>query len=250
MMDSKHWVRFGFGLAALVVVIFMSGPAMGDTGSSSISANFNGTPIPFPDVIWFSAVLHPANLSANMPVHVFITGQTITVSGTSYPVPDACIVFDPSLDANTPGSASTFFAGDAGIGSWETTVPSFGLAGNTFLAGVALQTLPGGFPGGIKNVTWQGTFFADFPGVSLHWQWAAAVYRMFSDDYNSLGVKPVDDNMASIYQNADHAGTPENFKHYVTGGARGGGGSNYTGSLSASVSVTPFPLPVPCGFPE
>ena len=26
-------------------------------------------------------------------------------------------------------------------GQWETTVPSFGLAGNTFLAGVALQTL-------------------------------------------------------------------------------------------------------------
>ncbi|TLY21547.1 MAG: hypothetical protein E6K68_05850 [Nitrospirae bacterium] len=248
-MDTKHWVRLEFGLATLVVVIFMSGSAMGDTGSSSISANFNGTPIPFPDVIWFSAVLHPANLSATLPVQVFITGQTIsfTVSGTPYTVdvPNACITFDPFLDADMSGSASTVYDGQ-----WETTVPSFGLAGNTFLAGVALQTLPGGFPGGIKNVTWQGTFFADFPGVSLHWQWAAAVYRMFSDDYNSLGVKPVDDNMASIYQNADHAGTPENFKHYVTGGARGGGGSNYTGSLSASVSVTPFPLPVPCGFPE
>src|SRR5439155_20469244 len=160
---------------------------------------------------------------------------SFTVSGTPYTVdvPNACITFDPFLDADMSGSASTVYDGQ-----WETTVPSFGLAGNTFLAGVALQTLPGGFPGGIKNVTWQGTFFADFPGVSLHWQWAAAVYRMFSDDYNSLGVKPVDDNMASIYQNADHAGTPENFKHYVTGGARGGGGSNFTGSLSATQSVT------------
>jgi hypothetical protein len=35
-----------------------------------------------------------------------------------------------------------------------------------------------------------------------------------------LGVKPVDDNKASIYQNSDHAGTPENFKTFATGGAR------------------------------
>jgi hypothetical protein len=60
---------------------------------------------------------------------------------------------------------------------------------------------------------------------------------MFSapPDYTGLGVKPVDDNDASIYtHNADHAGTPENFKPYVIGGARGGGGSNYTGSYSGT----------------
>jgi hypothetical protein len=59
------------------------------------------------------------------------------------------------------------------------------------------------------------------------------VYSSFSPDYNSLGVKPVDDPTASIYLNGDNAGTPENFKQYVTGGARGGGGNNYTGSWSA-----------------
>jgi hypothetical protein len=50
-------------------------------------------------------------------------------------------------------------------------------------------------------------------------------------------VKPVDDNKASVYHNADHAGTPESFKKSVTGGAMGGGGSNYTGSYSGTGSV-------------
>jgi hypothetical protein len=52
-------------------------------------------------------------------------------------------------------------------------------------------------------------------------------------------VKPVDDNKASAYKNSDHAGTPESFKAFVTGGARGGGGSNYTGSWSGTDGVTP-----------
>ena len=47
----------------------------------------------------------------------------------------------------------------------------------------------------------------------------------------------MDDNKASQYKNADHAGTLENFKSFVIGGARGGGGSNYTGSYSGDVSV-------------
>ena len=51
-------------------------------------------------------------------------------------------------------------------------------------------------------------------------------------------MKPVDDNQASVYQNSDHAGTPENFKSFVTGGARGGGGSNFTGSYSATAAVS------------
>jgi hypothetical protein len=87
-------------------------------------------------------------------------------------------------------------------------------------------------------VTWSGTFVSDTAGVQVKWKWAAAAYSNFSNNYNLLGVKPVDDNHASQYQNSDHAGTPENFKAYVIGGARGGGGSNYTGSYSGTKSVT------------
>jgi hypothetical protein len=70
----------------------------------------------------------------------------------------------------------------------------------------------------------------------VNWQWAASVYTSFSSDYNDLGVKPVDDNKASEWQNSDHAGTPENYKSFVVGGATGGGGANYTGSYSATGS--------------
>ena len=89
-----------------------------------------------------------------------------------------------------------------------------------FLDGVAFQApTPGGFPGGIHNVTWQGMFFSVTPGLNIQWQWAAAVYRNanFTADYNALGVKPVDDNKASVYKNSDHAGTPENFKRLRDG---------------------------------
>jgi hypothetical protein len=85
-------------------------------------------------------------------------------------------------------------------------------------------------------VIWQGTFSSDTAGLTVNWQWGAAAYTNFSSKYNDLGVKPVDDNKASQYQNSDHAGTPENFKAYVVGGARGGGGSNFTGSYSGTGS--------------
>ena len=94
-------------------------------------------------------------------------------------------------------------------------------------------------------------FFSGTPGLKIQWQWAAAVYRiaMFGADYNALGVKPVDDNKASVYQNSDHAGTPENFRRDVIGGARGGGGSNFTGSYSGTAASLPTPanLAAACG---
>src|SRR5438874_12659171 len=120
------------------------------------------------------------------------------------------VTFDPGAT-----QATTIFTANG----WET-VSLPGLAGNTFLSGLAFQ-VPVNFPGGINPVTWTGDFTTS-ARVTIKWQWAAAVYTTFSTDYNALGVKPVDDNMASAYQNSDHAGTPENFKADVIGGARGG----------------------------
>ena len=80
------------------------------------------------------------------------------------------------------------------------------------------------------------TITVDRVGVSVNWQWAAAVYPMahFSANDGALGVKSVDDNkLDPLYQNSDHAGTPENFKTFVVAGGTGGGGSNYTGSYSS-----------------
>lgn len=210
-----------------------------------ITSNFNGTPIAPGDFIWFNSVVKVQGLGSD-PVTIGFAGSiSFTVNGALYivPVPTAIVNFVPGLAV-----ATTVYCN----GQWVTTVPLSGLSGKVFLDGVALQApTPGGFPGGIKNVSWQGTFFSLTPGLNVQWQWAAAVYRAadFSADYNALGVKPVDDNDASAYQNSDHAGTPENFKNLVTGGARGGGGSNYTGSYSGTGSSVPMPanLAATCG---
>jgi len=161
------------------------------------------------------------------PVTITFTNQTITSANFGpLPVPDASVTFDPAAV-----TATTNFIG----GMWVTTVPS-NLKGNTFLSGLSYP-VPSNLPGGIKNVTWSGTISVDTPGVSVNWQWGAAVYTNFSADPSLLGVKPVDDPTHSQYQNKDHAGTPENFKPYVIGGGTGGGGNNYTGGLSGTASV-------------
>jgi len=117
-------------------------------------------------------------------------------------------------------------------------VPTTGLSGNQFLDAVAFPVTTA-LPGGIQNVSWDGELVSN-QMVSVNWQWAAAVYTtsQFSTSYNALGVKAVDDNKTSQYKNSDHAGTPESFKNDVIGGATGGGGSNYTGSLSATAGVS------------
>jgi hypothetical protein len=196
--------------------------------STSITTNFNGTAISSGNYIWFNSVLKPSGLGS-APVTFRFTHQTISSSSFTLSVPDAMVTFDPAAT-----TATTAFSG----GMWVTRVPSSGLAGNTFFSALS-YLVPANLPGGVKNVTWSGSVTSDTPTASLQWQWAAAVYTSFSANYSSLGVKPVDDNKASQYKNSDHAGTPENFTSRVTGGATGGGGSNYTGSYSGTGSVGP-----------
>ena len=206
--------------------------------TTTISSSFNGTALSGGSYIWFNSVLKPTS-QINQPVDIFFTGQTIsfTSGGTNYnlSVPNTEVTFSPSVT-----TATTTF--DTNSQSWVTMVPSSGLSGNTFLSALSFQVPSSGLAGGINPVTWNGSFSSDQP-VNLNWQWAAADYTQFSTNYNALEVKPVDDNKASTYMNSDHAGTPEFFKVDVTGGATGGGGSNYTGGYSGTKSVTPTVVP-------
>ena len=166
---------------------------------------------------------------------------TFTANNQTYSVkvPNSTITFSSSTT-----TASTNFAlltpNFLGAG-WDTQLPSSGLAGKDLMTAVEFAVPAAGLPGGIKNVAFTARFSSFATGLTVNWQWAAAVYTSFDIHYNGLGVKPVDDNHASQYQNSDHAGTPENFKASVTGGATGGGGSNFTGSYSAtgSCALTP-----------
>jgi SdrD B-like domain len=197
-----------------------------------ISSTFNGTAIPADSSVWFSSVGKISGVGAD-PVTIRLTDATITSGNFTVTVPDSVITISSAVT-----TATTEF--NAQTNTWMTSLPLSGFSGNVFLAGATLP-VPDGLPGGIKPVVWQADFTTDTPGVNIKWQWAAAVYTTFGADYNALGVKPVDGSAANPYPNSHHAGTPENFKDYVVGGARGGGGSNFTGSLSATKSVTPSP---------
>jgi hypothetical protein len=102
--------------------------------------------------------------------------------------------------------------------------------------------VPSGLPGGGISPNLCGIFSASVPGIHVQWQWGAAVYTCWPPApgvYNMLNVKPTHQN-ACIVNNGDHAGTPENSAFQcVTGGATGGGGSNFTGSWSGTVSTSP-----------
>jgi hypothetical protein len=203
----------------------------------SISANFNGTPLQGGDYIWFNSVLKVKGLNPQQQTTIGFAPMPImfTANGAPFmiPVPAAAITFVPNLVL-----ATTDFV----AGAWASSVPSSGVAGNVFLDAVAFPVPVAGLPGGIKDVTWSGMFFSCTQGLTVQWQWAAAVYHnalFLSAGYEGLDVKPVDDNSASAYKNSDHAGTPEAFRNDVVGGARGGGGSNFTGSYSGTASCVP-----------
>lgn len=216
------------------LVVMLSCSVLG-SGISTISSNFNGTAIAGGNVIWFNSVLKPSGLGAT-PVTFTMTNSQVSFAGAvpnPLNLPNVSVTFSPTATLST----TTF---NSGTNTWTTLVPN-NLSGNTFLDGFGFTVPAGGLPGGINPVAWSGHFFTDTPGTTLQWQWAAAVYTNFSSNLNALDVKPIDANTPD-WPNSDHAGTPEEFTDFVTGGARGGGGSNFTGSYSATASVTPDPV--------
>jgi hypothetical protein len=199
-------------------------PACGTNSITTIRSNFNGTSIPGGSTIWFSANGSIKGVPSTGGTVTFDSSIQIPDLGTSYTVPSGTITFSPSAT-----EATTTF--DAGSNTWNTTVP-LDAGGNVFLTGFALPVPAGGFPGGINPVIWKGQFSSSTPGVSISWKWGAAVYTQFPTDMTQLEVKPIDGGT-----NSHHAGTPENFRQFVIGGGRGGGGSNWTGSWSGTAGV-------------
>jgi PEP-CTERM motif len=197
---------------------------------SIINSNFNGTAIQGGSTIWFNSHLK-VNGIGSTPVTISITSSVITFSAGgqlfALNTPKAQITFDP-----TATSATTHF--DAASNTWFTRVPSSQAGSDVFMTGLAAFVTAGGLPGGINPVSWQAVFSSDDPNVSGSWQWSASVYRSFSNDYNALGVTAIDGHGL-------HAGTPTAFGRSVIGGARGGGGSNFTGSNSATGHFTVGP---------
>ena len=205
--------------------------------TSTISSNFNGTAIEQGDYIWFTGVLKAGGLGSG-PTTLYVSHISITFTANEKTylihVPNSAITFSSSTTLAKTDFTQLY---PLGLGrGWKTELQLSGLAGNDLMTAVEFKVPSSGLPGGIKDVMFTATFSSYAPGLTVNWQWAAAVYTSFDTDYNDVGVKPVDDNKASEYKNSDHAGTPENYKSFVVGGATGGGGSNFTGSLSGTGS--------------
>jgi hypothetical protein len=218
---------------AAALLPLASSAAGADSCASAIGSNFNGTPIAGGNFVWLNAVLKVKGIDVRSATTINLIASTISFAagGTTYQldVPASSITFSPAVT-----EASSTFDGV----TWSTVVPS-SFSKNVFLDGLSFEVPVGGLPGGINPVTWSGTFTSTAPGLTVEWQWGAAAYTQFSTDGAALGVKPVDGDQSNPYPNSDHAGTPEGFKQYVTGGARGGGGSNWTGSYSGTSGVVP-----------
>jgi hypothetical protein len=199
----------------------------------SVRARFNRTPIAGGNCIWFNSVINPSGLGSG-PTTVVVENQTVQFAANGQPftvsVPRAVITFD----ANVTSATTTF---DTVGNQWVTQVP-LRFNRNVFSAGVMVPVV-GGLPGGIRPVTWSGTFSSDADRARLLWEWAAAVYTNCDTDPAALGVKPVDGNARNPYRNSDDAGTPETIKRFVVGGARGNGRPNYTGTHSRTEFVRP-----------
>jgi hypothetical protein len=235
-----HICRLGVILAGASAGLAIGAPsalAQSNSVNSTISSNFNGTAIGSNKYIWFSAHVTSLTVPASStPITIFAHNQTVSFNvGSQHMVvniPDAEIVVQPGA------SPSTTF-GVAVPSTWVTTVPSG--SGNPFISGLGWQAPSTGLPGGINPVDWSIDFSSSVGGVSLAWQWGAAVYSNFSSMMNSVGATPIDGIDGQ-------SGTPSNYKQFVLGGARGGGGSNFTGSNSATKGVANIPvIPAPGG---
>jgi hypothetical protein len=214
----------------------VSGPSPCSVSTSNPS-NFNGTQINPGAFIWFSSNFSVKGVGSQS-VNIFFKNQTIQFAADkaySLTVPNAAVTFDPSASC-----ASTTF--DTSSQTWRTVVPLSG-SDEIFISGLAFP-VPIGFSKVNGNVNWQGSMSSDTPGVGVQWKWGGAVYSTFPTDYNVVAPKAAHSNTCAL-NNSDHSGTPEgtlngmSIKKFVTGGARGGGGSNFTGSWSGTVSV-PF----------
>ncbi len=208
---------------------------------SNINSNFNSVAISPGTYIWFSAVVS-FNYGGTYPVTLSFTNQSILSSKFTLTPPNAKLVI-----TNAVSQASTTFDGT----EWITTAPP-NLTGQYFISGYA-HLVPLSITPNLNPVTWKGIWTSSEPGfTSLTWKWSAACYSAFAPSLDLADIKPVDDNSASPFVNADLAGSPENYTVNCIAGARSMGSPNFTGNYSNSASRTPCspPAPVLISYPQ
>ena len=203
--------------------------------NGSITSSFTSTAIPAGRYIWFNSVFDRGSFTGiTGPVTFNVTNSKITFTANSQQytlnVPDSRIRFDATVT-----SASTQFINNV----WETAVPRT-YTSYVFMSGLS-YLVPSNLPGNISNIKWTADISIDKTGITVSWKWAAAVYTSFAG-HAGLNIKPIGGLCKIHIQHSDKAGTPENFKAFVVSGAKGTGGTNYTGNYSRTSTVTCTPV--------
>jgi hypothetical protein len=162
----------------------------------------------------------PRGISTTTQTTVLYTGVSLNVNGTSYPLPDGLTTFDPAA----PATITTTF--NAAHNRWETLANPNKLSDEIFFTGAAIPVTPAIAQSG--RATWTFDVLSQSPTLSFSWQWSAAAYTFWPPDWNQASIQPAHSGF--------HAGTPLNtaVQNSLIAGPRGGGGSNYTGSWSAT----------------
>jgi hypothetical protein len=176
-------------------------------------------------VAWVHAQFKPTGVSTTTSSTVQFTGVSFVLNGISYPMPNGVVNFDP----NAPYTSTTTFSGTPGTPSalWTTTInPNF-ISDENFFVGAAIQVDQAVAGGGKATIRF--TTQTDDTDLSFSWQWSAAVYTYWPPDWNLAKIQP-------YHGNGLHADTPNNtqVQKSLIQGPRGGGGSNFTGSWSAT----------------
>jgi hypothetical protein len=205
---------------------------------SFIGSNFNSTLIPTNNYIWFSCRAK-VNYTGTYPVTIQFTDQNINSTRFNLlPVKGRLVI------TNAVTQATTTFNGT----EWYTVAPP-DPNGVYFISGMIYKTTSP-IAGNLNPIKWKGIWTASSTCVtSVEWNWSAAVYSSFALIPSYVEIKPIDAATGSLYNNTDAAGTPENYRAFLIAGARGLGGTNYTGTPTVTGIRTPCAIPDVCVTP-
>jgi hypothetical protein len=221
---SVNGTATDFGFFTQTVPLPCTIPAASEVISPTSWNKFN-LPLGKAAVAWVHAQFKPTDVATDTSSTVQFTGVSFVLNGISYPMPDGVVNFDP----NALAPSVTTFSGTPGTSSarWTTTInPNF-ISDENFFVGAAIPVDPAIAGGGKATIRF--TTQTDVTGLSFSWQWSAAVYTFWPSDWNQAMIQ-------AYHGNGLHADTPKNtqVQKSLIQGPRGGGGSNFTGSWSAT----------------
>jgi hypothetical protein len=215
---------FGFFTQTAPPPLACTIPAAGEVISLTSWNKFN-VPFGTAPVAWVHAQFKPTGVPIATASTVRFTGVSFVLNGNSYPLPDGIVNFDPTA----PSTSTATFSGTPGTSSarWTTTINPNVISDENFLVGAAIP-VDSAIAGGGK-ATIRFTTQTDDAALSLSWQWSAAIYTYWPSNWNQAMIQP-------YHGNGLHADTPTNtqVQKSLIQGPRGGGGSNFTGSWSAT----------------